>query len=192
VDDLFCRQYLNCYFQDLLEHLCISLCYAMTSSHRQIIHIPSNCHKKGDCCQFIYSQAIELAIPLNLYTLVHECTNIALCLLMHTSMWTQTHILSAHHLICLLMLLHVFSFLFLPVISMDSFLPSLLIPESSSWQKNIKDNIWRKNLRKILLSRQQCTFLMHAVLFTHECGTSSGLARDAMLTEPMENMSDSQ
>lgn len=103
-------------------------------------------------------------------------------------MWAQAHILSAHRLICILILLHLFSLLLLPVILMDSFLLSLLIPEFPSWQMNRKDNIGRKNLRKILLSRQQFTFLVHAVYFTLEWGTSSVLARDVMLTEPVENI----
>lgn len=111
-------------------------------------------------------QAIKLAVPLNLYTLVHKCTDVTLRVLTYTSMSAQTHILSSHLLIYILVLLHLFSLLFLPVILMDSFLLSLLIPEYPSWQMNRKDNIWRTNLRKILLSRQQCTFLKHVVYFT--------------------------
>lgn len=68
---------------------------------------------------------------------------------------------------------------------MESFLLSLLTSEFPSWQVNRKDNIWRKNLRKILLSRQQCTSLMHAVYFTLEWDTSIVLSRDVMLTEPV-------
>lgn len=149
-------------------------------------YLAIDCHEKGDCCKFIYSQAIELVVPLSLYTLVHECT--ALRVLTYASMWAQAHILSAHRLICILILLHLFSLLLLPLILMDSFLLSLLIPEFPSWQMNRKDNIGRKNLRKILLSRQQFTFLVHAVDFTLEWGTSSVLARDVMLTEPVENI----
>lgn len=31
-------------------------------------YLAIDCHEKGDCCKFIYSQAIELAVPLSLYT----------------------------------------------------------------------------------------------------------------------------
>lgn len=104
VDDLLYCQNLNCHFQDLLEHFCLSLCWAVLSrlhTGRSYTYLATDCHKKGDCCKFIYSQAIELAVPLNLYTSVHEYTDIALHVLTHTSMWAQTRVLSAHRLICI-------------------------------------------------------------------------------------------
>lgn len=107
-----------CYF--LL--LCIPLCCAITSSHRQSIHIPNNwLSQERWLLQINLQSRYWISCPFKC-TLVHKCTGIALCVLTYESMWTWIHILSAHNLI----LPHLFSLLFLPVI-FKGLLSSLLI-----------------------------------------------------------------
>lgn len=86
----------------IFSYLCAELCYHLfTWADRSYTYLTTDCHKEGDCCKFIYSQAIELTVSLNLYTLAHEYTDIALHVLTHTSMWAQACVLSAHSLICI-------------------------------------------------------------------------------------------
>lgn len=132
---------LSCCFQDLLEHLCIPLHCATTSSHRQIIYIPSNWLSQQRWLMQIHLQsAYWIGCPFEFIHATQMYRHRSACAT-NRNMWAQTHILPAHHLIWILILLHLFFLLFMSVVLLDSFLLSLLISEFPSWQVNRKDNI---------------------------------------------------